>query len=242
MLREAVAQGSGGAESAQGSERARDVARERFRRTPAGLANAADGRMRVPVVGRRARRGESPIEIIERGKRDGAKDRELQRPRRGFNLLERAAEANRWMRKEREKGAGRERDRRFKDEPRQHAGGALSQCPSSRIFDLYSPTRELDRDPARDRGVGRNEGRRLARGLERLAHRNRQRQSLFVLVVGDDDRDALKRSGQGQRRQSPSPLTPEIGRTRRAGAPRSGRRSAPQAEAWARQESRHRRA
>ena len=86
MLSEAIAQGSGGAKGAQGSERARDVARQRFGRTPVGLAYAADGRMRVPVVGRCACRGESPFEIIERRKRDRAKDRELQRPRRGFNV------------------------------------------------------------------------------------------------------------------------------------------------------------
>src|ERR1700722_20967990 len=38
MLREGVAQGSEGAKGAQGSERARDVARASLRQTPAGLA------------------------------------------------------------------------------------------------------------------------------------------------------------------------------------------------------------
>ncbi len=140
MLSEAIAQGSGGAKGAQGSERACNVARERFRRTPVGLANAADGGMRVPVVGRCARRRERPFEIIERRKRDRAKDRELQRPRRGFDLAKRAAEADRRMRKEREKGARRELDRGFKDEPGQHARRALSQCTSGRIFDLDAPS------------------------------------------------------------------------------------------------------
>ncbi len=102
MLREAVAQGRGGAKGAQGGKRACDVARERFRRTPVGLADAADGGMGMPVIGRRPRRRERPFEIIEGRKRDSAKDRELQRSRRGFNLLQRAAEADRRVRKERE--------------------------------------------------------------------------------------------------------------------------------------------
>ena len=212
MLSEAVAQGSGGAKGAQGRKRACDIARKRLRRSPVGLADAADGGMRVPVVGRRARRRERPFEIIERRKRDSAKDRELQRPRRGFDLLERAAEADRRVRKEREKRARRELDRRLKDEPGQRARRALSQRPSGRIFDLHPPSRKLGRDPARDRGVGRDEGGGLARRLQRFAHRDRQRQRLFVLVVGDDDRDALKRGGEGQRRQRPPPFAPEIGR------------------------------
>src|ERR1700721_923938 len=126
MLREAVVQGTGGAKGAQGSERARDVTRERLRGMPAGLANAADGGMRVPVVGRYARRREGPFEIIERRKRDRAKDRKLQRPRRRFDLAKRAAEADRRMRKERKQGARCELDRGFKDQPGQHARRALS--------------------------------------------------------------------------------------------------------------------
>ena len=41
-------------------------------------------------------------------------------------LLERAAEPDRRVRKERQKRPRGELDRRFKDEPRQHARGALS--------------------------------------------------------------------------------------------------------------------
>ena len=40
----------------------------------------------MPVIGGRARRRERPFEIVERRKRDSAKDREFQRPRRGFDL------------------------------------------------------------------------------------------------------------------------------------------------------------
>ena len=126
MLRQAIAQGSGGAKGAQGRERIRDVTRKRFRGMPVRLADAADGGMRVPVVGRCAGRREGPFEIIERRKRDRTKDRELERPRRGFNLLKRAAEAGRGMRKEREKGARRELDRGFKDQPGQYARRTLS--------------------------------------------------------------------------------------------------------------------
>ena len=98
MLSEAIAQGSGGAESAQGSERACDVARERFRRPPVGLADAVDRGMRMSVSGGLARRREGPLDIVERRKRDGAKDGELQRARRGFHLLKRAPEAGCWVR------------------------------------------------------------------------------------------------------------------------------------------------
>ncbi len=99
--------------------------------------------MGVPVIGRRARRRERPFEIVEGRKRDSAKDRELQRPRRGFDLGERAAEADRRVRKEGETRARRERDRRLQDEPGQHARRALSQGPSGRIFDLHSPSGKL---------------------------------------------------------------------------------------------------
>ena len=75
MLNEAIAQGSGGPKGAQGGERACDIAGERLRRAPIGLADAANRRMRVPVIGRRARRRERPFEIIEGRNRDGAKDR-----------------------------------------------------------------------------------------------------------------------------------------------------------------------
>ena len=143
MLREAIAQGSGGTKGAQRGERACKVARERLGRMPARLANAADGGMRVPVVGRCARRRESLFEIIERGNRDRAKDREFQSPRRGFNLLKRAAKAHRRMRKERQKGAWCELDRGFEYESDQHARRALAQCPSGRIFDLYPPSGKL---------------------------------------------------------------------------------------------------
>ena len=82
--------------------------------------------MRVTVQGGFTRRREGAIEIVKRRKRDGAKDRKLERPRRGFDLVQRAAEADRRMREKREKRARRELDRRFKDEPRQRAGRALA--------------------------------------------------------------------------------------------------------------------
>ena len=118
------------------------------------------------------------------------------------------------MGKEREKRARREFDRRLKDEPRQHAGRGLSQCSSGRVFDLYPPSGKLGCDPAGNRGIGRDKGRGFAGRLQRLAHRDRQRQAFFSLVVGDHDRDALKRGGEGQRRQRPPPFAPKIGRLR----------------------------
>ena len=67
-------------------------------------------------------------------------------------------------------------------------------------------------DPPRNRRIGRDKGRGLAGRLQRLAHRDRERQAFFSLVVGDHDCDALKRGGKSQRRQRPPPLAPEIGR------------------------------
>ena len=113
---------------ARGASALRDIARERLRRLPVGLADAADRGMRVPVIGGFARRGERAIEIVERGKRDGAKDRKLERARRRFDLAGERPKRTDGMRKEREERARRERDRRFKDEPRQRAGRALPQA------------------------------------------------------------------------------------------------------------------
>ena len=77
MLNEAIAQGSGGPEGAQGGERPRDIARQRLRRKSFGLAYAANREMRVPVVSRRSRRHERLFQIIERRKRHSAKDGKL---------------------------------------------------------------------------------------------------------------------------------------------------------------------
>ena len=84
VLGEAVAQGRLGPKPAQGGERARDIARERFRRLPSAFADAADRGMRMLLLGGLTRRRERAFEIVERGKRDGAKDGELERARRGF--------------------------------------------------------------------------------------------------------------------------------------------------------------
>ena len=116
------------------------------------------------------------------------------------------------MREEREERPRGEFDRRFEDEPRQRARGALPQRAPGRILDLDAPAGEFGRDAARDRRIGRNERRGFARRLQRLAHGDRQRQALLILVVGGDDRDALKRGGEGERRQRPPALAPEIGR------------------------------
>ena len=97
----------------------------------------------MPVIGRCACRCERPFEILERRKRDGAKDPELQRPCRGFDLGLRAAEAGVRVSKECEKGARRELDRRLKDQPGQHARQALPQRASGRIFDRDAPSGKL---------------------------------------------------------------------------------------------------
>ena len=91
MLREAVAQGGAGRKGAQGSKNAREVSREGFCRLPIAPADAADRRMRVTVKGCFTRSREGAIEIIKGRKRDGAKDRKLERPRRGFDLVSASA-------------------------------------------------------------------------------------------------------------------------------------------------------
>ena len=66
------------------------------------------------------------------------------------------------MRKERQKRARRELDRRLKDKPRQHAGRGLSQCPPGQVFDLDPPAGKFGCDPPGDRGIRRDEGRGFA--------------------------------------------------------------------------------
>src|SRR5580698_4448955 len=106
--------------------------------------------MRMLVIGRRARRRKRLLQIIERCKRHSAKDPKLQRPRCGFDLAERTAEADRRMRKERQKRTWCEFDFGLKDEPRQRARRALPQRVSSRIFDLHLPSGKFGRDSARN--------------------------------------------------------------------------------------------
>src|SRR5271170_4030314 len=107
MEGEAVAQRSGGPESAQGAKRARDIVRQRLGRLPVGLADAADRRMGVNVLGGPARRRESVNGIIEGLERDGPKDGELQGACREFDVGAGVAEARRRMSEEGEKGARR---------------------------------------------------------------------------------------------------------------------------------------
>ncbi len=126
MLSEAIAQGGARPKGAQRRERGCEVSRERFRRLPVALADAADRRMRVTVKGGFTRRREGAIEIVEGRERDGAKDGELKRARRRLDLFQRATEADRGMREERKARARRELDRGFEEEPGQGAGRALA--------------------------------------------------------------------------------------------------------------------
>ena len=168
--------------------------------------------MRTRVCGGLARRREGLIEIVEGAKRDGAKYGELEGARRAFDVGARAAEARRGMSEEGKKGARRKLDRGFKDQPGERARGALPQRAPGRILDLDAPSRKLRGNPARDGRIGRDEGCGLARRFERFAHGDRQRQGLFVLVVGDDDRNALERGGDRGRRQRALAIAPAVGR------------------------------
>src|ERR1700691_3696980 len=115
MQRKAVAERGGGPKRAQGGKRARDFARQRLGRLPVDLADAVDRRMGVNVFGGLTRLDESPIEVIEGLERDGAKDGELQRAGRAFDIGAGAAEARRRVSEERENRARRELDRGVKD-------------------------------------------------------------------------------------------------------------------------------
>src|SRR5579863_3050947 len=129
MRLEAVAQG-GGPKRAQGGKRARDIARERLRRLPVAFADSADRGMGVAVLGGFARRRERAFEIVERRKRDGAKDREFERAGLRFDLAGGAAEPDQRMGKKGKKRTRRKLDRRLEDQPGEHARRALSQRAS----------------------------------------------------------------------------------------------------------------
>ena len=97
--------------------------------------------MGVIVFGGLARGGESLIEIVEGLERDGAKDGELQRAGRAFDVGAGAAEARCRVSEEREKRARRELDRSVKDEPGERARRGLPEGPPRRILDLDAPSR-----------------------------------------------------------------------------------------------------
>ncbi len=106
--------------------------------------------MRARVRGGLAGRREGLIEIVEGGKRDGAKYGELEGARRAFGVGARTAEARQGMSEEGKKRARRELDRGSQDESGQHACRALAERAPRRILDLDAPSRELRRHAARD--------------------------------------------------------------------------------------------
>ena len=155
--------------------------------------------MRVTVLSCRPRRAERLTEIVERGDRSGAEDAEFERPRRRVELRARAAEPRRRMGDQRLRPKRPKVLRRLEDEPRQGARLALAERAARRILDLDAPTRQFSRHAARDRGIRRDQGGGLARRLEHFAHRDRERERLLGLVVGDDDGNVFKRGGDGRR-------------------------------------------
>ena len=145
MEMKAIAQGSGRGKRAQGSERVRDVARERLALEPAVIADAADRRMRARVRGDLAGRREGPVKIVERGRAGWREIGEFERARGAFDVGARAAEARQGMSEEGKKRARRELDRGLQDEPGQRACRALAERAPRRILNLDAPSRELRR-------------------------------------------------------------------------------------------------
>ena len=76
-------------------------------------------------------------------------------------------------------------------EPRKAAGGGLGERHACQIVDRDVPTRELGGDAGRERPVGRDERRRAAGLVQRLAECDRGGEGLLAFVRGVDERKAL---------------------------------------------------
>ena len=79
---------------------------------------------------------------------------------------------------------------------RKPPGGRLVERRAGGIVDLDAPAPQLDRDPAGEMAIGRDQGGGAARGLERGAHPQRQRQRLarqVRMVLDGEVTDRLRR-------------------------------------------------
>ena len=143
---------------------------------------------RAPGGERRRRIGEAA------GRQDDAEDADLERPRCVVERRLGAAEARQPVAKQCGERRGRKVARRGERQPREHARLGFAEWAAGGGFDLDPPARELGGDASRDGDVGGDQRRGAAGRVERFAHRAGERQSLFVLVGGRDDRDAGERA------------------------------------------------
>ena len=81
-------------------------------------------------------------------------------------------------------------ERRLGDQPREHAGRRVGQRVAAGIVDRHVPARQRRQHAPRQRAVGRDQRGGLARRLDRLAQRDRDRERLLLGVGGLDHRDA----------------------------------------------------
>ncbi len=79
------------------------------------------------------------------------------------------------------------------DKPRENSISARAQRLARRIFDREAEAAEFRGDTARQRAVGRDKRRRLARLFQEFAHADGERQGFFALVRRVDEGDIRKR-------------------------------------------------
>ena len=149
------------------------------------------------------RRGERRIELVERERaaRRGRRRVRARGPPRRASARLRPRRAAGWARSACD-GERRERLRRLRAVSRASAPASLWPSVRPAESSTSTPQRASSAETRRgDRGIRRDQGGRLARRLERFAHRDGERERLLGLGVGDDDRHAVERGCDRARRQ-----------------------------------------
>ena len=108
------------------------------------------------------------------------------------------------------------RERRLGDQPRQHAGRRRAERPAGGIVDLDPPALQLDRHPARQAAVRRDQRGDLARRLGRAAQDRGDGERLLALVRRLDDADMPSSASAFSSLGKAGALAPALGRAGRA--------------------------
>ena len=145
-------------------------------RCGAASATASRGRSRARARDRRCRASAAA--------RAARRVRALRSPR--MRARRRAEPQQRMLEQRQQRHRLEPAQRRFGDEPREHAGRRVGQRIAAGIVDLARPSARARPHAARQRAVGRHQRGGLVLGLHRLAQRDRDGQRLFLGVGGLD--------------------------------------------------------
>jgi len=147
-----------------------------------GLAEGADRAVGVCVLLRLAGGGQDRRDVFQAARRQRRSQQREFEHSCGF------AEADVRVVEQGGQRFGRKIARGGQRQPRQRARPRLPEHPPGRILHLDAPAREFGGDAPRQRRFRRHQRRRAPWRLQDFAHRHGQRQRLFVLVFGDDER------------------------------------------------------